>query len=149
MAYIQIPRDLSKVKEKFMFGLPKRQVVCFGIGVAIGAVFFYLTLGIADVTTAVVALVLCVMPFGFLGMYEKNGLHLEQIISYRIRAMLKPSVRPYKSENIYDTLRKQQIIDKEVKTYGYSENAKDKLVKAVKKADTIKIGKKDIRKKRH
>lgn len=148
MAYIQIPRDLNKVKEKFMFGLPKRQVVCFGIGIAIGAVLFYILLKIADVTSAVAALALCVMPFGFIGMYEKNGLHPEQIISYMIKAKLRPSVRPYKSENIYDILQKQYIIDKEVKRYGYSENAKDKIVKAVKKADSIKIGRKDKRKSR-
>ena len=29
--YIQIPKDLNEIKEKFMFGLTKRQVVCFAI----------------------------------------------------------------------------------------------------------------------
>lgn len=148
MAYIQIPRDLNKVKEKFMFGLPKRQVVCFGIGIAIGAVAFYILLKFADVTSAVAALALCVMPFGFIGMYEKNGLRPEQIISYKLKAKTRPSIRPYKSENIYDILQKQTIINKEVKRYGYSENAKDKLIKAIKKANEIKIGNKDKRKKR-
>lgn len=31
MAYVPIPKDLTKVKSRFLFGLTKRQVVCFGI----------------------------------------------------------------------------------------------------------------------
>lgn len=148
MAYIQIPRDLNKVKEKFMFGLPKRQVICFGIGIAIGAAAFYVLLQIANLTAAITALALCVMPFGFIGMYEKNGLHPEQILRYKIRAKMRPSVRPYKSENIYDIMQKQYTIDKEVRRYGYSENAKDKFVKIVQRLDKVKIGEKDKRRKR-
>ena len=29
MAYVSIPKDLSRVKSKFLFNLTKRQVVCF------------------------------------------------------------------------------------------------------------------------
>ena len=32
MAYVSIPKDLSRVKSKFLFNLTKRQVVCFGLG---------------------------------------------------------------------------------------------------------------------
>lgn len=30
MAYVNVPKDLSKVKTKVMFNLTKRQLVCFG-----------------------------------------------------------------------------------------------------------------------
>ena len=30
MAYVTIPKDLSKVQSKVLFGLTKRQVICFG-----------------------------------------------------------------------------------------------------------------------
>lgn len=36
MAYVSIPKDLSRVKSKFLFNLTKRQVVCFGLGGADG-----------------------------------------------------------------------------------------------------------------
>lgn len=141
MAYIQIPRDLNNVKEKFMFGLPKRQVIFFGIGAGLGALFFYPILQISGVQNAVIALVMCIMPFGFVGLYEKNGEHLEKYLSRMIRVKyLRQGVRPYKSENIYDILEKQAIIDREVKKYGYQQNAKDKLIAAVKAADKIKVG---------
>ena len=31
MAYVPVPKDLTKVKSKFLFGLTKRQVICFGM----------------------------------------------------------------------------------------------------------------------
>ena len=30
MAYVTIPKDLTKVKSKVLFGLTKRQLICFG-----------------------------------------------------------------------------------------------------------------------
>ena len=35
-AYISVPRDLTRVKSKILFGLTKRQIVCFGTGALIG-----------------------------------------------------------------------------------------------------------------
>ena len=39
--YVQIPKDLNDIKEKFIMGLTKRQVVCFAIGLALGAPVFF------------------------------------------------------------------------------------------------------------
>ena len=36
MAYVTVPKDLTKVKSKVMFGLTKRQLICFGTAVLIG-----------------------------------------------------------------------------------------------------------------
>ena len=36
MAYVSVPKDLTKVKSKVMFNLTKRQVVCLGIAAALG-----------------------------------------------------------------------------------------------------------------
>ena len=41
--YVSIPKDLNDIKEKFMMGFTKRQVICFGIGLAVGAPVFFLT----------------------------------------------------------------------------------------------------------
>ena len=42
MAYVSVPKDLTKVKEKFLFNLTKRQVVCFGSGALAGLPAFFL-----------------------------------------------------------------------------------------------------------
>lgn len=39
--YVQIPKDLNDIKQKFMFGLTKRQVVSFGIGGILGIPLFF------------------------------------------------------------------------------------------------------------
>lgn len=131
MPYVQIPRDLTKIKEKFLFGLPKRQVLYFALGIGIGIVPFFMLVEY-DVTTAVVILMLCVMPFGFMGMYEKNGLTCDKIITLWIKAnLLRPKIRPYKSENIYVTLEEQAYLNREVKRIGYKKSFKDKLIDAV------------------
>ena len=36
MAYVTIPKDLTKVKSKVLFGLTKRQLICFGAAALIG-----------------------------------------------------------------------------------------------------------------
>lgn len=131
MAYIKIPRDLSNVKEKFMFGLPKRQVMYFAIGIAIGLPLFFVIMP-HDMTTAVVVLFVCVMPFGFMGMYEKNGQTFDKILINMIKAnILRPKIRPYKSENIYVTLEEQAFLNREVKRIGYKKGFKDKLIESL------------------
>ena len=35
MAYVPVPKDLTKVKTKVMFNLTKRQLICFGLGIVI------------------------------------------------------------------------------------------------------------------
>lgn len=42
MAYVPVPKDLTKVKTKVMFNLTKRQLVCFGGGALIGVPLFFL-----------------------------------------------------------------------------------------------------------
>ena len=32
MAYVTVPKDLTKIKSKVMFNLTKRQLICFSVG---------------------------------------------------------------------------------------------------------------------
>ena len=45
MAYVPVPKDLTKVKTKVMFNLTKRQLVCFGGGALVGVPLFFLLKG--------------------------------------------------------------------------------------------------------
>lgn len=42
MAYVPVPKDLTKVKTKVAFNLTKRQLICFGGGALIGVPLFFL-----------------------------------------------------------------------------------------------------------
>lgn len=126
-----MPRDLNKIKEKFLFGLPKRQVLWFGMGIAIGVVPFFVLVNY-DVTAAVVALMCCILPFGFVGMYEKNGHTFDKIITLWLRANLfRPKIRPYKTENIYVAMEEQLFLNKEVERVGYKGSFKNKLIESL------------------
>ena len=43
MPYVNVPNDLSKIKTKIAFNLTKRQLICFGIGAAVGIPTYLLT----------------------------------------------------------------------------------------------------------
>ena len=62
-----------------------------------------------------IALVGTALPFFMLALYERNGQPLEKVIKQYISArIIRPPVRPYKTENLYSAIMKQCILDKEV-----------------------------------
>ena len=114
-SYISVPRDLTKVKSKVMFNLTKRQLICFGMAALIGVPSFFLLKAVVKVNTAVMGMMAIMMPFFFLAMYEKNGQHLEVILSHMIQAIFKrPKIRPYMTDNYYAALMRQAKAEKEV-----------------------------------
>lgn len=114
-SYISVPRDLTKVKSKVMFNLTKRQLICFGMAVLIGVQSFFLMKTVMKTNTAVMGMMVIMMPFFFLAMYEKNGQPLEVILNHMIQAVFKrPKIRPYKTDNYYAALLRQAEAEKEV-----------------------------------
>ena len=63
MAYVPVPKDLSKVKTKVAFNLTKRQLVCFGSGALIGVPLFFLLRGPAGNSVAAMCMMLVMLPF--------------------------------------------------------------------------------------
>lgn len=115
MAYVSVPKDLTSVKTKVMFGLTKRQLICFGSGALIGVpLFFVLKLHIS-VSAASICMILVMLPFFLLAMYEKNGLPLEKIVRNILRVyFLRPKQRPYTTNNFYAAVMRQDDLDREV-----------------------------------
>ena len=115
MAYVPVPKDLTRVKTKVMFNLTKRQLICFGAGVLIGAPLFFLLLRPLGSSTAAMCMMLVMLPFFLLGVYEKNGQPLEKVAGNIIRAsILRPRQRPYLTNIFYGLLERQDKLDKEV-----------------------------------
>lgn len=115
MAYVPVPKDLTKVKTKVAFNLTKRQLVCFGCGALIGVPLFFLLRGPAGNSVAAMCMMLVMLPFFMLAMYEKHGQPLEKIISNILKvAVIRPKQRPYRTNNFYAVLERQANLDKEV-----------------------------------
>lgn len=115
MPYVTIPKDLTKVKTKVLFNLTKRQLVCFSAGLAVGVPLFFLTKNALGNSTAALLMIFAMLPAFLLALYEKNGQHLEVIIRNMVRVLfLRPKKRPYRTNNFYAVLERQDKLDKEV-----------------------------------
>ena len=104
MAYVSVPKDLTKVKNKLAFNLTRRQLICIGIGAAMGIPFYFLTRNVIGMSNAATVMVLLMLPAFMFAMYEKDGQPLEEILMNIIRVkFLRPSVRKYETENYYES----------------------------------------------
>ena len=115
MAYVPVPKDLSTVKTKVMFNLTKRQLICFGSGAAVAVPLFFLCKTFMSTTVAAILMILTLLPFMLMAMYEKNGQPLEKIVRNIVQVcFLRPKQRPYRTNNFYAVLERQENLDKEV-----------------------------------
>ena len=132
MAYVPVPKDLSTVKTKVMFNLTKRQLICFGSGAAVAVPLFFLCKTFMNTTVAAILMILTLLPFMLMAMYEKNGQPLEKIVRNIVQVcFLRPKQRPYRTNNFYAVLERQENLDKEV----YRIVHKNKAHESRKKAD--------------
>lgn len=116
MAYVAVPKDLSKIKTKVFFGLTKRQLVCFTPAVLLGVPLFFLLKESAGNSTATLCMMMVMLPFFLLAMYEKNGQPLEVILKQMIETkFIRPKNRPYQTNNFYEALARQRDLEMEVK----------------------------------
>ena len=116
MAYVAVPKDLSKIKTKVFFGLTKRQLVCFTPAVLLGVPLFFLLKESAGSSTATLCIMMVMLPFFLLAMYEKNGQPLEVILKQMIETkFIRPKNRPYQTNNFYEALARQRDLEMEVK----------------------------------
>jgi len=109
MAFVPVPKDLSKVKTKVALNLTKRQLICFSCAAAIGVPTYLLTRGAIGNSAAVLVMIGLMLPLFFLAMYEKDGQSAEIVLRNFIRVKLWPGVRPYKTENLYEYLDEEAM----------------------------------------
>ncbi len=116
MAYVPVPKDLTRVKSKFLFNLTKRQVVCFGLGALAGLPVFFLTKEAIGVSMAAALMIVIMLPFFMFAMFERNGQPLEVLLKHYIQArFVRPRTRVFETENFYATLEQNTRNRREVR----------------------------------
>ena len=80
MAYVPVPKDLSKVKTKVAFNLTKRQIVCFAAALLLGLPLFFLLKDSTGTSLASMAMIAVMLPCFLFAMYEKHGQPLEVVV---------------------------------------------------------------------
>ena len=104
MPYVQVPKDLTKVKTKVAMNLTKRQIICFALAGAVGVPVYFLSKSIVGNDIAMMLLIIIALPFFLFAMYERDGQPLEKILINYIRWHKSP-------KNLYAVMSKN---DKEV-----------------------------------
>ena len=132
MAYVSVPKDLTKVKSKVLFNLTKRQLLCFAAAALMGVPLFFLLRGSAGTSVAALVMILVMLPGFLFGVYEKNGQPLEVIAGQIIQTcFIRPKERPYQTNNLYAALMRQHQMEQEVKAIVQNSSAR----RGEKKAD--------------
>ena len=126
MAYVPVPKDLSKIKTKVAFNLTKRQIICFAAALAMGLPLFFLLKDSAGTSLAAMVMIVVMLPCFLVAMYEKHGQPLEVVVRNVIQTKFtRPKERPYRTENLYAVLEKQRNLEKEVSAIVKRTNKKD------------------------
>ena len=126
MAYVPVPKDLSKVKTKVALNLTKRQIICFAAALILGLPLFFLLKDSAGTSLASMVMIAVMLPCFLIAMYEKHGQPLEVVVKNIIQTKFtRPKERPYRTENLYAVLEKQRKLEKEVSAIVKRTNKKD------------------------
>lgn len=121
MPYVQVPKDLTKIKTKVAFNLTKRQLICFSVAAATAVPVYFLTRDSIGNMGAMLLLIVVAMPSFLVAMYEKNGQPFEKVVKTVVKSrFIRPKIRPYKTENLYEYAEKQYDLEKEVKRIAES-----------------------------
>lgn len=127
MAYVPVPKDLSKVKTKVVLNLTKRQLLCFVAALVVGLPLFFLLKGATGTSLAAFAMILVMLPCFLFAMYEKHGQPLETVIKNIVQTkFIRPKERPYQTNNFYAVLERQRNLEKEVAAIVKGKNKKRK-----------------------
>ena len=118
MAFVSVPKDLTKIKNKVVLNLTKRQLICLVAAAAVGLPFYFLTKNYIGTSNAATGMVLFMLPAFLFAMYEKDGMPLEKVLLNIINVKLKkPAVRRYETKNIYE-MEERKIGTKQKKGGG-------------------------------
>jgi hypothetical protein len=109
MAFVPVPKDLSKVKTKIVFNLTKRQLIFFSIRALVSIPLYLGARKAIGNDFALMVMIVVAMPFFLLGIFEKDGIPLEKYARYIIKQkFIYPKVRVCKTENFYEYLNQKE-----------------------------------------
>ena len=81
-------------------------------------------------------MILVMMPFFLLAMYERHSQPLEVVIEQMVQAMfVRPKERPYQTNNFYAAIERQISVEKEVRAVVQKTKTAGKTKKAKSYAD--------------
>ena len=124
--YVSVPKDMSKIKTKIAFNLTKRQLICFGIAGGLGLPAYFFVKPALGTQVASLLMMAIMLPCFLLAMYEKNGQPLEKLLLNIYHVRFRPRRRPFRTDNYYSVLMRQDQLIKEVNAIVQNSNSRQK-----------------------
>ena len=115
MAYVNVPKDLTKVKTKVALNLTKRQLIGFTIAGLIGFPVYLMVKKVLPNDLSMLIMIGVSFPIIFATLYEKDGIYFEKYLKYIIDKKRQTSKRIYKTECIYDIKKQRKERSKWIK----------------------------------
>ena len=113
---VDMVKDPTKVKSKFIGSFTKRQVVCYGLAALVGIPFYLVSKDAIGKETAALLMVAFMFPFIIASMYEKDGLPAERyFLRFFMWKFVRPVKRSYKKENRFELQKKKELMEMEVR----------------------------------
>ncbi|MEM1486429.1 PrgI family protein (plasmid) [Oscillospiraceae bacterium PP1C4] len=138
MPYAPVPKDLSKVKNKFAFGMTVRQLISIGCAILLGLPIYFICLKLIGMTVSLWIMMFIMVPCFFAGFYEKDGRPIEVYIkNYIVAKYIRPGIRPFKTDNAYDIINQKVKINKEILRYAANHRKKSKTSKKIKSIQNV------------
>lgn len=115
MAYVNVPKDLTKVKTKVALNLTKRQLIGFTIAGLIGFPVYLMVKKVLPNDLSMLIMIGVSFPIIFATLYEKDGIYFGKYLKYIIDKKRQTSIRIYKTECIYDIKKQRKERSKWIK----------------------------------
>ena len=80
MGTVRVPRDIKKVKPKFLGPLNKRQTYTMAIGIGLGVAGYYASKPYIGASNAIFVLMAIMLPITLCGLFEKDNRYVEDMV---------------------------------------------------------------------
>ena len=102
MAYVPVTQRPYESQTKVAFNLTRGSLSASAAGRSSAYRFSFCSGGLWENSVAAMCMMLVMLPFFMLAMYEKHGQPLEKIVGNIIKvAVIRPKERPYQTKNFY------------------------------------------------
>ena len=118
MAYVQVPKDLTRVKTKVALNLTKRQLIGFSIAGLVGIPTYLLLKKALPNDVSMIIMSIFTLPILFVTLYEKDNLPFEKILKYILDFRRSEKIRVYKTDSIYKMERKGESVKNKTRKNG-------------------------------
>jgi len=101
---VRIPKEITEYKEKIIFGLSIRQLICFTVAITLGVGTYILVTKWSNADIASYVVIIEVMPIFAIGFIKKNGFTFEKYAAMMFRHQCGRNRRWYTTHLLIDEI---------------------------------------------